>query len=137
MVFFCQIHRMFSCFVTSSVEIYCHSYAITMILATADFLGGEQKQTRQKCMCLKGMTRVWYQNVCITNFSRLTLKFTNSFKVLTHAESKKVRENWGAFTYPASKCKTAMWEMFHTGTKAFPWISWYVVFTNWQKKLAV
>lgn len=44
MVFFCQIHRMFSCFVTSSVEIYCHSYAITMILATAEFLGGDRNE---------------------------------------------------------------------------------------------
>lgn len=90
---------MFSCFVTSSVEIYCHRYAITMILATAEFLGGEQKRTRQKCMCLKGMSRVWYQNVCITNFSRLTLKFKNSFKVFWHMQSLKKLEKIGVLSH--------------------------------------
>lgn len=42
---------MFSCFVTSSVEIYCHRYAITMILAQQTFWA-ESRNEPDKNVCV-------------------------------------------------------------------------------------
>jgi len=66
---------------------------MSVLLAIADFLGGEQKPARQKGKCLTGMGRVWRQNACITHFSRLTLKFTNTMRLQLMLSLKKSEKN--------------------------------------------
>lgn len=61
-----------------------------MLLATVDFLGGEQKLAGQKVMCLKERGRVGCQNACITHFSRFTLKFTNTVRLQLMLSLKKL-----------------------------------------------